>query len=215
MIYAYIRISSAEQNSARQKIAIQNSGYEIKTVFTDIASGKDTHRPNLQQLLSTLISGDTLIVHSIDRLCRNMMDMCYLTLDLKQRGISLIFLKENICFSAHENNPLQELQLHMMSAFSQFERALIRERQAEGIAAKKHRGEKTGRPPADKRKVAMVDELKAKGVRLKLACDNVGVGVSTYFLLKGFGFIAVTVREIIPNQSAYSVSGYPKISIPN
>ncbi|CAM3504198.1 conserved hypothetical protein [Xenorhabdus nematophila ATCC 19061] len=106
MIYAYIRISSAEQNSARQKIAIQNSGYEIKTVFTDIASGKDTHRPNLQQLLSTLISGDTLIVHSIDRLCRNMMDMCYLTLDLKQRGISLIFLKENICFSAHENNPL-------------------------------------------------------------------------------------------------------------
>ena len=72
-----------------------------------------------------------------------MMDMCYLTLDLKQRGISLIFLKENICFSANENNPLQELQLNMMSAFSQFERVLIRERQAEGIAAKKHRGEQT------------------------------------------------------------------------
>ncbi|CAM3504154.1 Transposon Tn21 resolvase (fragment) [Xenorhabdus nematophila AN6/1] len=72
----------------------------------------------------------------------------------------------------------------MMSAFSQFERALIRERQAEGIAAKKHRGEKTGRPPADKRKVAMADELKAKGVRLKLACDNVGIGVSTYYKLR-------------------------------
>ena len=184
MIYAYIRISSAEQNSARQEIAIQNSGYKVKTVFTDIASGKDTHRPNLQQLLALLVSGDTLVVHSIDRLCRNMMDMCYLTLDLKQRGISLIFLKENICFSANENNPLQELQLHMISAFSQFERALIRERQAEGIAAKKHRGEQTGRPPADKRKVIMVDELKAKGIRLKLACDNVGIGVSTYYKLR-------------------------------
>ncbi|WP_232832668.1 recombinase family protein [Photorhabdus sp. CRCIA-P01] len=184
MIYAYIRINSSEQNAARQEMAIQNSGYKVKTVFTDIAGGKDTHRPYLQQLLSILVSGDTLIVHSIDRLCRNMMDMCNLTLDLKQRGVSLIFLKENICFSAHENNPLQELQLHMMSAFSQFERALIRERQAEGIAAKKHRGEQTGRPPADKRKVAMVDELKAKGIRLKIACDNVGIGVSTYYKLR-------------------------------
>ncbi|PHM28753.1 putative DNA invertase [Xenorhabdus budapestensis] len=107
-----------------------------------------------------------------------------LTIDLKQRGISLVFLKENIHFSASESNPLQELQLHMMSVFSQFERALIRERQAEGIAAKKGRGEKTGRPPADKRKVAMVDELKSKGIRLKLACDNVGIGVSTYYKLR-------------------------------
>ncbi|WP_262980776.1 recombinase family protein [Photorhabdus kleinii] len=69
--------------------------------------------------------------------------MCQLTLQLKQQGVSLIFIKENIHFSATENSPLQELQLHMMSAFSQFERALIRERQAEGIAAKKRRGEKT------------------------------------------------------------------------
>ncbi|TCT28806.1 resolvase-like protein [Providencia alcalifaciens] len=72
----------------------------------------------------------------------------------------------------------------MMSAFSQFERALIRERQAEGIAAKKHREEQTGRPPADKRKVVMVDELKAKGIRLELACDNVGIGVLTYYKLR-------------------------------
>ncbi|WP_118988287.1 recombinase family protein [Photorhabdus sp. CRCIA-P01] len=184
MLYAYIRISSAEQNSARQEIAIQNAGYEIKNIFTDVASGKDTHRPNLQQLLALLESGDMLVVHSIDRLCRNMMDMCNLALQLKQRGISLIFIKENIHFSATESNPLQELQLHMMSAFSQFERALIRERQAEGIAAKKGRGERAGRPPADKRKVAIVDELKSKGIRLKLACDNVCIGVSTYYKLR-------------------------------
>jgi len=72
----------------------------------------------------------------------------------------------------------------MMSAFGQFERALIRERQAEGIAAKKARGERTGRPPADRHKVALVDELKAKGIRLKLACDNVGLGISTYYKLR-------------------------------
>ncbi|WP_262980775.1 recombinase family protein [Photorhabdus kleinii] len=64
MIYAYIRVSSAEQNSARQEIAIQDAGYEIKTVFTEVASGKDTYRPKLQQLLALFAQGDTLVVHS-------------------------------------------------------------------------------------------------------------------------------------------------------
>ncbi|PHM49077.1 putative DNA invertase [Xenorhabdus miraniensis] len=68
---------------------------------------------------------------------------------------------------------MQELQLHMMSAFNQFERALIRERQTERIAAKKQRGERTGRPPADINKLSQIDALKTKGIKLKLACDNV------------------------------------------
>lgn len=184
MIYAYFRISSADQNAARQIEAIKNTNFEIEQQFIETASGKDTNRPKLQQLLTQLKAGDTIIVHSIDRLCRNMMDMCNITTQLRQQGISLIFLKENIHFSESKNNPLQDLQLHMMSAFSQFERALIRERQAEGIAAKKARGEKTGRPAADRNKVALVNELKSKGIRLKLACDNVGLGVSTYYKLQ-------------------------------
>ena len=184
MIYAYIRVSSADQNPARQEQAINDSSFQISEQFIEIASGKDINLPKIQQLLTQLVAGDTLVVHSIDRLCRNMMDMCNITTQLRQQGTSLVFLKENIHFCATESNPLQELQLHMMSAFSQFERALIRERQAEGIAAKKARGEKTGRPAADISKVAVVDELKSKGIRLKLACDNVGLGVSTYYKLR-------------------------------
>lgn len=184
MFYAYIRVSSSDQNSARQEQAIIKAGYDIAQTVIEVASGKDIHRPKLQQLLNQLSTGDVLVVHSIDRLCRNIMDMCDLTLKLRQQGISLMFLKENIHFSASKIDPLQELQLHMMSAFGQFERALIRERQAEGIAAKKARGERTGRSPADRHKVALVDELTVKGIRLKLACDNVGLGVSTYYKLR-------------------------------
>ena len=117
MIYAYIRVSSADKNPARQEQAINDSDFQVSQLFIEIASGKDTHRPKLQQLLT----GDTLIVHSIDRLYRNMMDMCNITTQLRQQGTSLVFLKENIHFCATESNPLQELQLHKMSAFSQFE----------------------------------------------------------------------------------------------
>ncbi|WP_323840606.1 recombinase family protein [Photorhabdus africana] len=84
-----------------------------------------------------------------------MMDMCALPLRLRQQGITLIFLKEQLTFSAGEETPMQELQLHMVSAFSQFEQALIRERQAEGISAKKQHGERTSRPPADIRKILL------------------------------------------------------------
>jgi DNA invertase Pin-like site-specific DNA recombinase len=134
-------------------------------------------------MLETVTSGDIVVVHSIDRLCRNMINMFSITLDLRSRGVSLVFLVENLIFSADQNNSLQELQLHMMSAFSQFERALIKERQADGIAAKKARGERTGRPPADINKVSAVEKLTAKGIKLRLACANVGLGVSTYYKL--------------------------------
>lgn len=184
MIYAYIRVSTVDQNIARQQQALADSWPNIDKIFTDKASGKDTNRPQLQAMLMILNSGDTVIIHSIDRLCRNIMDMCTITTNLQSRGVSLVFLKENLTFSTSENNALQELQLHMMSAFSQFERALIKERQAEGIAAKKARGEKTGRPAADVNKVSKVDGLTEKGIKLKLACENVGLGVSTYYKLR-------------------------------
>jgi len=69
-----------------------------------------------------------------------MSDMSAVTTRLRDQGVTLMFLKEQLTFSASTNNPMQELQLHMMSAFSQFERALLKERQADGIAAKKARG---------------------------------------------------------------------------
>ncbi|WP_240002079.1 recombinase family protein [Photorhabdus bodei] len=137
MHYAYIRVSSVDQHVERQKEALSASGIEINKIYLEQASAKDINRPQLQEMLKQVRTGDTIIVHSIDRLCRNMMDMCALTLRLRQQSITLIFLKEQPTFSAGKETPMQELQLHMMSAFSQFERALIRERQAEGISAKK------------------------------------------------------------------------------
>ena len=148
MQYAYIRVSSADQNTARQEEALSKAGFQPDKICVEHASAKDTNRPGLQELLGQLRPGDTLLVHSIDRLCRNMSDMCAVTTRLRDQGVTLIFLKEQLTFSAGTNNPMQELQLHMMSAFSQFERALLKERQADGIAAKKARGEKTGRPGA-------------------------------------------------------------------
>lgn len=153
MQYAYIRVSSADQNTARQEEALLKAGFQPDKIYVEHASAKDTNRPELQKLLEQLRPGDTLLVHSIDRLCRNMMDMCAVTTRLREMGVTLIFLKEQLTFNAGISNPMQELQLHMMSAFSQFERALLKERQADGIAAKKARGEKTGRPCADIKKV--------------------------------------------------------------
>lgn len=89
--------------------------------------------------------------------------MCAVTTRLRDQGVTLIFLKEQLTFSAGTNNPMQELQLHMMSAFSQFERALLKERQADGIAAKKARGEKTGRPGADIKKIQKLTHSEAEG----------------------------------------------------
>ncbi|HHE3160906.1 TPA: recombinase family protein [Escherichia coli] len=164
--------------------ATGNTGFQPDKICVEHASAKDTNRPGLQELLGQLRPGDTLLVHSIDRLCRNMSDMCAVTTRLRDQGVTLIFLKEQLTFSAGTNNPMQELQLHMMSAFSQFERALLKERQADGIAAKKARGEKTGRPGADIKKIQEIDALRSRGVRLRIACDHAGLGVSTYYKLR-------------------------------
>lgn len=183
MQYAYIRVSSADQNTARQEEALSKAGFQPDKICVEHASAKDTNRPGLQELLGQLRPGDTLLVHSIDRLCRNMSDMCAVTTRLRDRGVTLIFLKEQLTFSAGTNNPMQELQLHMMSAFSQFERALLKERQADGIAAKKH-GVKNRAPRRRYQKDPEIDALRSRGVRLRIACDHAGLGVSTYYKLR-------------------------------
>lgn len=79
MQYAYIRVSSADQNTARQEEALLKAGFQPDKIYVEHASAKDTNRPELQKLLEQLRPGDTLLVHSIDRLCRNMIDMCAVT----------------------------------------------------------------------------------------------------------------------------------------
>lgn len=130
----YKRVSSVDQNEMRQL-----DGIELDKVFTDKASGKDTKRPQLQRTLEFLREGDTLIVHSMDRLARNLDDLRSLVLTLTKRGVSVQFVKESLTFTG-EDSPLSTLLLSVMGAFAEFERSLIRERQREGIAIAKAKG---------------------------------------------------------------------------
>ena len=130
----YIRVSTLDQNTERQ---LEN--VHVDKVFTDKASGKDVQRPQLDLLLSFIREGDTVVVHSMDRLARNLDDLRRLVQELTQRGIRIEFVKENLTFTG-EDSPMANLLLSVMGAFAEFERALIRERQREGIALAKQRG---------------------------------------------------------------------------
>ena len=146
----YIRVSSVEQNTDRQL-----EGQELDKVFTDRASGKDTKRPQLQAALDYLREGDELVVHSMDRLARNLDDLRRIVLDLTKKGVHVRFVKENLTFSG-EDSPMSNLLLSLLGAVAEFERSMIRERQREGIALAKKKG-RLQRPQA------IVDNRAGKG----------------------------------------------------
>ena len=118
----YVRVSSFDQNPERQLDQIQ-----VDKTFTDKASGKDTQRPELEALLSFVREGDTIVVHSMDRLARNLDDLRRLVQKLTKRGVRIEFAKESLVFTG-EDSPMANLMLSVMGAFAEFERALIRER---------------------------------------------------------------------------------------
>lgn len=138
----YVRVSSFDQNPERQLEQV-----EVGKVFTDKASGKDTQRPELDALLSFVREGDTVVVHSMDRLARNLDDLRRLVQKLTKRGVRIEFVKESLTFTG-EDSPMANLMLSVMGAFAEFERALIHERQREGIALAKQRGAYRGRKKA-------------------------------------------------------------------
>lgn len=158
----YRRCSSIEQNSARQL-----DGVPIDKMFEDKASGKNTERPQLQAALNFCREGDTLVVHSMDRLARNLTDLRLLVKNLTDRSIAVQFVKESLTFTG-EDSPMANLLLSMLGAVAEFERDLILERQKEGIALAKAAGKYKGRKPilsADKiieiRRRAAAGERKA------------------------------------------------------
>src|SRR5262249_61411113 len=138
----YIRVSSEEQNLERQL-----EGVHIDHTFMDKVSGKDVNRLELEGLLAYSRRGDTVVVHSMDRLARNLDDLRRLVQHLTQQGVGITFLKEHLTFTG-EDTPMAQLMLSVMGAFAEFERALLRERQREGIALAKQRGAYRGRKKA-------------------------------------------------------------------
>lgn len=158
----YIRVSTFDQNPGRQL-----EGKELDRFFTDYASGKDVNRPGLASLLAFVRDGDVVVVHSMDRLARNLDDLRRLIRDLTGRGVHIEFVKEGLAFGG-DDSPMANLLLSVMGAFAEFERALLKERQREGIALAKKRGAYRGRKRSlvpsqvdDLRRRAAAGEVKA------------------------------------------------------
>lgn len=137
----YIRVSTFDQNTDRQ---LDNLKLDKK--YIDKASGKDSNRPQLDALLDYVRDGDTVIVHSMDRLARNLDDLRKIVFNLTSQNIKVEFIKESLTFTG-EDSPMSTLLLSVMGAFAEFERSLIRERQMEGIAVAKSKGLYKGRKP--------------------------------------------------------------------
>jgi DNA invertase Pin-like site-specific DNA recombinase len=138
----YVRVSTVLQNTARQL-----DGVELNRTFEDKASGKDTARPALDECLKFLRDGDTLHIHSMDRLSRNLDDLRRVVKTLTARGVKVQFHKENLTFSG-DDSPMANLLLSMLGAVAEFERSIILERQREGIAVAKAEGKYKGRKPS-------------------------------------------------------------------
>jgi len=138
-IIGYKRVSTLEQNTTRQL-----DGVHLDVEFEDKASGKDATRPELLAMIKTAYKGDTIVVHSMDRLARNLKDLKDIVTSLIAKGVQVRFIKENLTFSG-KADPYSELMLNMMGSFAEFERSLIKSRQMEGISIAKAAGEYAGR----------------------------------------------------------------------
>lgn len=163
----YVRVSSEDQNPDRQL-----DGQKLDRIFTDKTSGKSIDRPALSECLSYIRSGDTLVVHSMDRLARNLDDLRSIVKSLTDQQIRVEFIKESLTFTG-EDSPMSTLLLSMMGAFAEFERSLIRERQREGIEIAKKNGKYKGRRKSFSREEIEIlrQQIKSGIPKAKLARD--------------------------------------------
>lgn len=184
----YTRVSSEDQNLDRQL-----DGIAVDKVFADKVSGKNTQRPKLDELLDYVRDGDTVVVHSMDRLARNLDDLRQLVRDLTGRGVRVEFVKENLTFTG-DDSPMATLLLSIMGSFAEFERALIRERQMEGIAQAKKRGVYTGR------KKALTDE-QVVDIR-----ERITAGETKSALAREYGISRETLYQHLRTQASERLS---------
>ena len=163
----YVRVSTLDQNEKRQL-----EGQVLDRVFTDKASGRDTARPQLTELLRFVREGDAVVVHSMDRLARNLDDLRALVQGLTRRGVQVEFLKEQLVFTG-DDSPMANLMLSVMGAFAEFERSLIKERQRKG------------------RKKTLTPERAAELVQ------RAGIGIPKVVLARDYGISRETVYQYL------------------
>src|SRR5215208_8519422 len=172
----YIRVSTLDQQAGRQL-----EGVERDRTFLDRASGKDAKRPQLEELLSFVRSGDTVVVHSMDRLARNLDDLRRIVQTLTNKGVRIEFVKENLTFTG-EDSPMSSLMLSVMGAFAEFERSLIKERQREGIALAKKSGAYRGRKKAlSPQEVAELRQRVGSGISKAQIAREAGISRQTLY----------------------------------
>lgn len=151
-IYGYVRVSSSDQNEARQLIALNEIGLEDRNIYMDKQSGKDFDRPQYQKLVKKLRPGDLLCIKSIDRLGRNYEEILeQWRLITKEKGVDIVVMDMPLLDTRRGKDLvgtfLSDIVLQVLSFVAENERDNIRQRQAEGIAAAKARGVRFGRPP--------------------------------------------------------------------
>ena len=152
-IVGYRRVSSFDQALDRQELE------GVERIFEEKESGAKRDRPALLEMINYIRDGDIVIVHSIDRLARDLRDLQDIIEKINGKGAAISFQTEGLTFKADKADPIATLQLQMMGAFAQFERAIIRKRQAEGIAKAKDRGVYKGRKQSiDAEKVRRLHE---------------------------------------------------------
>ena len=178
----YKRVSTEDQNTDRQDLGL------LDKLFEEKISAATAKRPALTAMIEYVREGDLVKVHSIDRLARNLIDLQGIITQLRGKGVSVTFAKENLTFRPDVDDAASTFYLQILGAVAQFERAIIRERQREGIAKAKANGVYTGRKPS-------IDKGKVKELH--------GEGLSTYKISEKLGISRMSVHRILnPNSSS-------------
>ena len=178
---SYIRVSSKDQNLARQREALALVGINREFV-NQISARSRADRLGLEECISYVRAGDELHVASIDRLARSLVDLKQLVNELTSKGVSVHFHKEALVFTADKANSTADLMLGILGSFAEFERSIIRERQAEGIALAKREGKYKGRAPALTGEMVEQARQRVEAGESKAAvARDLGVGRSTLY----------------------------------
>lgn len=160
MIFNYKRVSTTDQNTERQLLDIACDREYVEKI-----SGKDTNRPELQAMLLNIRAGDVVNVHSMDRLARNTKDLLNLVEHITDKGAKVVFHKENLIFAPDKQDPYQKMMMTMLGAVAELERAILLERQREGIAVAKMNGKyKGGKNKLSDEQVAELNALHKQGL---------------------------------------------------
>lgn len=176
---AYIRVSSAGQNLDRQR-ELEN---DAQKVFEEKASAGTRERPVLNEMIAYVRDGDEVLVWSMDRLARSLVDLIAIVQELNAKGVTVTFKKEQLSFSADAKDPYAMLMMQIMGAFGEFERTIIKQRTAEGIARAKERGAYKGRKKKELTDQQLEDATKriADGVPKAQIARELGVSRTVFW----------------------------------